>query len=174
MEELRTGRLRPCFVQAVEKRLQTLMEDYPTLLHQHTPDDFAEVLNCILVEEGQKLFKKQEKGRSIEYEIAKKKRVSLLTERSLLKEEIQNIPEEGWKLEQVKNDLAKVSKELAKLRKTQWQDMQHRLNDEIHEAWDRRDMKSAYKLLRQLAGSKFDIKKRDWRLVKQALPTREE
>ena len=35
-------------------------------------------------------------------------------------------------------------------------------------------MKSAYKLLRQLAGSKFDIKKRDWRLVKQALPTRKE
>ena len=72
MEELRTGRLRPCFVQAVEKRLQTLMEDHPTLLHQHTPDDFAEVLNSILVEEGQKLFKKQEKGRSIEYEMAKK------------------------------------------------------------------------------------------------------
>ena len=73
MQELRTGGLRPCFVQAVEKRLQTLMEDYPTLLHQHTPDDFAEVLNRILVEEGQKLFKKQEKGRGIEYEIAKKK-----------------------------------------------------------------------------------------------------
>ena len=57
------------------------------------------------------------------------------------------------------NDLNKNSKELANLRKTQWQDTQHRLNDEIHEAWDRRDMKSAYKLLRQLAGSKFDIKK---------------
>ena len=52
--------------------------------------------------------------------------------------------------------------------------MQHILNDEIHEAWDRRDMKSAYKLLRQLAGSKFDVKKRDWRLIKQALPTRKE
>ena len=74
----------------------------------------------------------------------------------------------------MKDDLARISKELAKLRKTQWQDMQHRLNDEIHEAWDRRDMKSAYKLLRQLAGSKFDVKKRDWRLVKQALPTRKE
>ena len=35
-------------------------------------------------------------------------------------------------------------------------------------------MKSAYKLLRQIAGSKFDIKKRDWRLVKQALPTRKD
>ena len=174
MEELRTGRLRPCFVTAVEKRLQTLMEDHPTLLHQHTPDDLAETLNNILVEDGQKLFKKQEQGRNIEYEIAKKKRISLLEERSTLKEEIQNIPDEGWKLEQVQNDLAKISKELAKLRKTQWQDTQHRLNDEIHEAWDRRDMKSAYKLLRQLAGSKFDVKKRDWRLVKQALPTRKE
>ena len=58
----------------------------------------------------------------------------------------------------MKDDLARISKELAKLRKTQWQDMQHRLNDEIHEAWDRRDMKSAYKLLRQLAGSRFDVK----------------
>ena len=123
-----------------------------------SPDDLADVLNCTLVEEGQKLFKKQEKGRSIEYEIAKKKRISLLNERSLLKEEIQTIPDEGWKLEQVKNDLAKVSKELARLRKTQWQETQHRLDDEIHEAWDRRDMKSAYKLLRQLAGSKFDVK----------------
>ena len=83
---------------------------------------------------------------------------ALLNERSLLKEEIQNIPDEGWKLERVKEDLATVSKKLANLRKTQWQDTQHRLNDEIHEAWNRRDMKSAYKLLRQLAGSKFDVK----------------
>ena len=81
-----------------------------------------------------------------------------MEERGKLKEEIQSVTEEGWKLEQVKNDLAKISKELAKLRKTQWQDTQYRLNDEIHEAWERRDMKSAYKLLRQLAGSKFDIK----------------
>ena len=73
MEELKTGRLRPIFVQAVEKRLQTLLEDHPTLLHQHTPDDFAEVLNCVLVEEGQKLFKKQENGRSKEYEVFKEK-----------------------------------------------------------------------------------------------------
>ena len=97
-----------------------------------------------------------------------------MNERSLLKEEIQNIPDEGWKLEQVQKDLAIISKKLANLRKTQWQDTQHRLNDEIHEAWDKRDMKSAHKLLRQLAGSKFDVKKRDWRLIKQALPTREE
>ena len=67
MEELKTGRLRPIFVQAVERRLQTLQDDHPTLLLQHTPDDFAEVLNCILVEEGQKLFRKQENGRSKEY-----------------------------------------------------------------------------------------------------------
>ena len=92
------------------------------------------------------------------------KRISLLERRSILKEEIQNIPDEGVKLEQVQNDLKKISKELANLRKIQWQNTQHRLNDEIHEAWDRRDMKSAYKLLRQLAGSKFDIKKEtgDW------------
>ena len=174
MEELKTGKYRPCFVTAVEKRLQTLMEDHPTLLQQHTPDDFVETLNGILVEEGQKLFKKQEKGRNIEYETAKKRRISLLERRSILKEEIQNIPDEGVKLEQVQNDLKKISKELANLRRSQWQDTQHRLNDEIHEAWDRRDMKSAYKLLRQLAGSKFDIRKRDWRLVKQALPTRKD
>ena len=94
----------------------------------------------------------------------RKKRLSLLEERSILKEEIQNIPDEGGMLEQVQEDLKKISKMLANLRKNQWQDTQHRLNDEIHEAWDRRDMKSAYKLLRQLAGSKFDIKKEtgDW------------
>ena len=74
---------------------------------------------------------KNSKGRNIEYEIAKEKRISLLNERSLRKEEIQNIPDEGWKLEQVKNDLEKISKELARLRKTQWQDTQHRLNDEV-------------------------------------------
>ena len=65
MEELRTGRLRPSFVTAVEKRLQTLMEDHPTLLHQHTPDDLAEVLNGILVEEGQKLFKNRKKEEAL-------------------------------------------------------------------------------------------------------------
>ena len=87
-----------------------------------------------------------------------------MEERSILKEEIQNIPDKGGMLEQVQEDLKKISKMLASLRKKQWQDTQHRLNDEIHEAWDRRDMKSAYKLLRQLAGSKFDIKKEtgDW------------
>ena len=87
--------------------------------------------------------------------------MALLNERRLLKEEIQDIPDEGWKLEQVKNDLARISKKLANMRKTQWQDIQHRLNDEIHEAWDRRDMKSAYKLLRQLAGSKIRCKKNE-------------
>ena len=100
--------------------------------------------------------KKMEEAKSMKF--SSKKKFSLLKERSLLKEEIQNIPDEGWKLEKVKEDLATVSKKLANLRKTQWQDTQHRLNDEIHEAWNRRDMKSAYKLLRQLAGSKFDVK----------------
>ena len=36
MEELKTGKLRPQFVQAVETRLQTLHEDHPTLL-SNTP-----------------------------------------------------------------------------------------------------------------------------------------
>ena len=56
----------------------------------------------------------------------------------------------------------------------QWKGRQSLLDDEIHEAWANRNMKEAYKLLRQLAASKFDVKKRDWRLVKQALPSREE
>ena len=34
-----------------------------------------------------------------------KQKFALLNERSLLKEEIQNIPDEGWKLEQVKKIL---------------------------------------------------------------------
>ena len=51
-----------------------------------------------------------------------------------------------------------ISKKLATLRKSHWQHTQLRLNDEIHEAWDRRDMKSAYKLMRQLAGFEFDVK----------------
>ena len=78
------------------------------------------------------------------------------------------------KLKQVQKDLVQISKRLATLRESHWHHTQLRLNDEIHEAWDRRDMKSAYKLMRQLAGSKFDVKKRDWRLIRQALPTRKE
>ena len=105
MDELKTGNLRPFFVQAVEGRLQTLHEEHPTLLLQHTPDDFAETLNSILVEEGQKLFKKQENGRSKDYENFKKKKFALLSARSLLKEEIQNIPDEESRLEQVQRDL---------------------------------------------------------------------
>ena len=177
MEELKTGKLRPQFVQAVETRLQTLHEDHPTLLSQHTPDDFAETLNSILVEEGQKLFKKQANGMSQEYEDFKQQKHALLQTRSSLKQDILNIPEGGEvtaQLEKVQQELTKVSKQLATLRKSHWHHMQLRLNDEIHEAWGKRDMKSAYKLMRQLAGSKFDIKKRDWRLIRQALPTRKE
>ena len=87
-----------------------------------------------------------------------KKRLTLLGTRCLLKDEIQNIPDDDSRLEQVQRDLAALSKTLATLRKSHWQHTQIRLNDEIHEAWERRDMKSAYKLMRQLAGSKFDVK----------------
>ena len=91
MEELKTGKLRPFFVQAVEGRLQTLHEDHPTLLLQHTPDDFAETLNSILIEEGQKLFKKQASGMSQEYGDFQQQKHALLRTRCSLKEEIQNI-----------------------------------------------------------------------------------
>ena len=63
---------------------------------------------------------------------------------------------------------------LSTTRQHQWEETSAQLTQEVHEAWQRRDMKTSFALMRRLAGSKFDVKKRDWRLVQQALPTRSE
>lgn len=90
-----------------------------------------------------------------------------------LKDQLQTITDDMTEeLTQIQQHLTQITKILAGARHSQYE-IQPRLNDEIHEAWEKRDMKTAFRLMRQLAGSKV-VKKRDWRLIRQALPTRQE
>ena len=77
-------------------------------------------------------------------------------------------------LSSIQTDLKQRSKLLQKRRKQQWDETCELLTEELHEAWRRRDVKTSFNLMRRLAGSKFDTKKRDWRLTQEALPTLED
>ena len=173
MKCLKDGTQRRELVMEVEKCCETFFERHPDLLLQHTPDDLNDTLMQELVSIAQRYFHQDNKGRNQCYEDAKKLREEMLKNRGALRKSLQDDPHlSPEKLAQVQADLATITKLLHKSRQSQWHDTQEHLTQDIHEAWRKRDMKSAYSLMRRLAGSKFDVKKRDWRLVQQALPTR--
>ena len=175
MECLNNGKHKVALVQDTEECCKTFMERHPGLLDQHTPDDLAEKLMEELVEIAQKHFHKDDKGQTAAYKQAKRIRLALLAERGKLRQQLQ--ADEALSqatLSQVQHDLQQLTKMLHASRTEQWNVTSAQLSEEIHEAWRRRDMKTSYALMRRLAGSKFDVKKRDWRLVQQALPSRKE
>ena len=59
---------------------------------------------------------------------------------------------------EVQADLHKLTKLLSTTRQHQWDETSAQLTQEVHEAWQRRDMKTSFALMRRLAGSKFDVK----------------
>ena len=84
-----------------------------------------ETVNQIIVEEGQRLFHKQATGRNEEYERHRQVRHGLLKDRSALKKEIQNIPDDMTEeLMQIQQRLTQVTKMLAGIRQSQWRDIQ--------------------------------------------------
>ena len=89
-------------------------------------------------------------------------------------EQQQQQQQQQQQLLEIQADLKKLTNLLNKTRQRQWGEISDQLTQELHEAWQRRDMKTSFDLMRRLAGSKFDVKKRDWRLAQQALPTRTE
>ena len=128
---------------------------------------------------------KNNKARSASYERAKHIRNELLAERGRLRIKLHNIPpnpeseqqqqqQQQQQLLEVQADLKKLTQLISKTRQRQWDETCEQLTQELHEAWQRRDVKTSFNLMRRLAGSKFDVKKRDWRLAQQALPTRAE
>lgn len=151
MECLNTGKLRLELIRDAEECCRTFLERHPGVLDQHTPDDLTETLMTELVETAQKHFHKTNKGRSTHYETARQVQLSLLQQRGQLKQTIQDIPNnttpspeahpDQQKLLQIQQDLKQITKMLEKARKEQWHITQTTLNDEIHEAWGRRDMK---------------------------------
>ena len=186
MECINSGKYRTEFIKETEECCKTFFERHPTLLDQHTPDDLAENLMQELVTIAQKYFHKDNKTRSASYEKAKHIRNELLAERGRLRIELHKIPpnpeseqqqQQRQQLLEVQADLKKLTQlisNISKTRQRQWDETCEQLTQELHEAWQRRDMKTSFNLMRRLAGSKFDVKKRDWRLAQQALPTRAE
>ena len=67
-----------------------------------------------------------------------------------------------------------LSRTVKKERHAYWEKMKEQWMEELGEAWRCRNVHTANRLMRLLAGSKFGTKKRDYRLVQQALPSCDE
>ena len=166
MECINSGKYRAEFIKETEECCKKILERHPTSLEQHTPDDLAENLMQELVTIAQKHFHKNNKTRNPSYEKAKQVRNALLEERGRLRIEMHKILNQESEHQQppqvqlsdVQADLKKLTQLLSKTRQHQWNETCEQLTQELHEAWQRRDVKTSFDLMRRLAGSKFDTK----------------
>ena len=170
MECINSGKYRAEFIKETEECCKKIIERHPTSLEQHTPDDLAENLMQELVTIAQKHFHNNNKTRSPSYERAKHVRNALLVERGRLRVELHKIlpnqePEHQQhqqqlqdQLSDIQTDLKKLTQLISKTRQHQWNETCEQLIQELHEAWQRRDVKTSFDLMRRLAGSKFDTK----------------
>ena len=166
MECINSGKHRAEFIKETEECCKNFLERHPMLLEQHTPDDFAENLMQELVTIAQKHFHKNNKTRNPSYERAKQVRNALLEERGRLRIEMHKILNQESehqqppqiKLSDIQADLKQLTQLLKKIRQHQWNETCEQLTQELHEAWQRRDVKTSFDLMRRLAGSKFDTK----------------
>ena len=102
----------------------------------------------------------------------RRRRMDLLVERRKLKESADGGSEENW--ENTCAELKSVTKEMGKLRHSDFKAKRDLLIEELWDAWRQRKMSEAHRLLSRLAFSRHGPRKRYYRSMKCMLPSKDE
>ena len=150
------------------------------LLELHCPDLLDDYLNEILVETGQRFFKKGPMDAPDYSDLAAKRREllaqrlearkSIGEDRLLGQEGVESAEEVQQRVRTAKEQLASTSAILKAIRLRLRRRRQSFYEEELRLAWKRRDLAATFRWSRLLGGRRWGAKKRDYRAMSAALP----
>ena len=168
--------------QLLEDRVKAEEMQWAPLLQLHFPDQLDDYLNKVLVETGQRFFKKEPMEAPGYADLAARRR-ELLTQRLDSRQNIgedrlqgQEGLERSEELQQrvrvAEEQLARTSASLKAIRLRPRRRRQSFCEEELRLAWKRRDLAATFRWSRLLGGRRWGVKKRDYRALSAALPSR--
>ena len=177
MEGVRVGTKRSEFLAALEDRVRAEEARWTPLLELHYPDLLDDYLNEILVETGQRFFKKEPMDAPDYSDLAAKRR-ELLAQRLEARKSIGEdrlLGQEGVESAEVRvrtaeEQLANTSAILKTIRLRLRRRIQSFYEEELRLAWQRRDLAATFRWSRLLGGRRCGTKKRDYRAMSAARP----
>ena len=160
MEGVRVGSGRAEFLEALEDRVKTVEAQWSPVLQLHYPDKLDDCFNKVLVETGERFFKKEPMDAPGFSDLAAKRR-ELFSQR-WRRERIS-----GWTVSVGRMDWGdwKSLSNRSELRRNSWPALQ-RL------AWKKRDLAATFRWSRLLGGGRWGAKKRNYRAMMAALPSK--
>ena len=180
MEGVRVGTKRSEFLAALEDRVGAEEARWTPLLELHYPDLLDDYLNEILVETGQRFFKKEPMDAPGYSDLAAKRRELLaqrlearksIGEDCLLGQEgVESAEELQQRVRTAKEQLASTSAILKAIRLRLRRRRQSFYEKELRLVWKRRDLAPTFRWSRLLGGRRWGAKKRDYRAMSAALP----
>ena len=180
MEGVRVGTKRSEFLAALEDRVGAEEARWTPLLELHYPDLLDDYLNEILVETGQRFFKKEPMDAPDYSDLAAKRRELLVQrlearksigeDRLLGQEGVESAEELQQRVRTAKEQLASTSAILKAIRLRLRRRRQSFYEEELRLAWKRRDLAATFRWSRLLGGRRWGAKKRDYRAMSAALP----
>ena len=181
---VRIGTKRGEFLSALEDRLRAEEAQWTPLLSLHYPDQLDDYLNRVLVETGQRSFRKEPMDAPGYADLAKERR-ELLTQRLearksigedrlLGQEGVESTEELRRKVIFAEEQLAQKSATLEAIRLRLRRRRQSFYEEELRLAWKRRDWAAMFRWSRLLGGQRWGAKKRDYRALSAALPSRKD
>ena len=172
MEGVRVGTKRSEFLAALEDRVGAEEARWTPLLELHYPDLLDDYLNEILVETGQRFFKKEPMDAPDYSDLAAKRRELLVQrlearksigeDRLLGQEGVESAGELQQRVRTAKEQLASTSAILKAIRLRLRRRRQSFYEEELRLAWKRRDLAATFRWSRLLCRRRWGAKKRDF------------
>ena len=182
VEGVRVGSGRADFLAALEDRVKTEEAQWSPLLQLHYPDKLDDYLNKVLVETGQRFFKKEPTDAPGYSDLAAKRR-ELLSQRLEARKSIGvdslrgqdglgRLEELEQKVLTAEEQLASTSAFLKAIRVRMRRRRQGFYEEELRLAWKKTDLAATFRWSRLLGGRRWGAKKRDYRAMTAALPSK--
>ena len=182
MEGVRVGTKSSEFLSALEDRVGAEEARWTPLLELHYPDLLDDYLNEILVQTGQRFFKKEPMDAPDYSDLAAKRREllaqrlearkSIDEDRFLGQEGVESAEELQQRVRTAKEQLASTSAIFKAIRLRLRRRRQSFYEEELRLAWKTRDVAATFRWSRLLGGRRWGAKKRDYRAMSAALPSK--
>ena len=168
----------------LEDRVGAEEAEWTSVLRLHYPDQLDDYLNKVLVETGQRFFKKEPMDAPSYADLAAKRREllaqrlearkSIGEDRLLGQDGVDSTEELQQKVRTAEEQLAQTSAALKAIRLRLQRRRQSFYEEELRLAWKRRDLAATFRWSRLLGGRRWGAKKRDYGAISAALPSRKD
>ena len=173
---------RADFLAALEQRVKAEEAQWSPLEQLHYPDKLNDYINKALVETGQRFFKKEPMDAPGYSDLAAQRREflsqrlearkSIGVDRLRGQDGLDRLEELERKVRIAEEQLASTSAVLKAIRVRMRRRRQGFCEEELRLAWKRRDLAATFRWSRLLGGRRWGAKKRDYRAMTAALPSR--